>query len=62
MFLFCGGHLPCRSGGYRMRAVWIILMAALLPGLALAQGAGEQALAEGEALTTDAQRSQQRVD
>lgn len=37
-------------------------MAAWLPGLALAQGAGEQALAEGEALMTDAQRSQQRVD
>ena len=45
-----------------MRAVWIIQMAALLPGLALGQGAGEQALAEGEALMTDAQRSQQRVD
>ena len=45
-----------------MRAVWIILMAGLLPSLALAQGTGEQALAEGEALMTDAQRSQQRVD
>ena len=37
-------------------------MAGLLPSLALAQGAGEQALAEGEALMTEAQRSQQRVD
>ena len=37
-------------------------MAAWLPGLALAQGAGEQALAEGEALMPAAQRSQQRVD
>ena len=45
-----------------MRAVWIILIAGLLPSLALAQGAGEQALAEGEALMTEAQRSQQRVD
>lgn len=49
-----------------MRAVWIILMAVLLPGLALAQGVGEsaaeQALAEGEALMTEAQRSQQRID
>lgn len=45
-----------------MRAVWIILMAGLLPSLALAQNAGEQALAEGEALMTEAQRSQQRID
>ena len=45
-----------------MRAVWIILMAGLLPGLALAQSTSEQALAEGEALMTDAQRSQQRID
>lgn len=46
----------------QMRAVWIILMAVLLPGLAVAQSAGEQALAEGEALMTEAQRSQQRID
>lgn len=45
-----------------MRLVRIILMAGLLPGLALAQSAGEQALAEGEALMTEAQRSQQRID
>lgn len=45
-----------------MRAVWIILMAGLLPLVALAQSAGEQALTEGEALMTEAQRSQQRVD
>src|SRR5690606_15837953 len=45
-----------------MRAVWIILMAGLMPLAALAQSAGEQALTEGEALMTDAQRSQQRID
>ncbi len=45
-----------------MRAVWIILMAGLLPVMALAQDAAEQALTEGEALMTDAQRSQQRID
>lgn len=45
-----------------MRAVWIILMAGLLPSLVLAQGAGEQALSEGEAMMTEAQRSQQRID
>ena len=45
-----------------MRAVWIILMAGLLPGLVLAQNAGDQAMAEGEALMSEAQRSQQRID
>ncbi|MFA5678075.1 MAG: DUF3450 domain-containing protein [Pseudomonas sp.] len=45
-----------------MRAVWIILIAGLLSGSALAQSAGEQALNESEALMTDAQRSQQRID
>ncbi len=45
-----------------MRAVWIILMAGLLPSMALAQGAGEQTLTEGEALMTEAQHSQQRID
>lgn len=45
-----------------MRAVWIFLLAGLLPVMALAQGAADSALAEGEALMTDAQRSQQRID
>ncbi|MCO5787808.1 hypothetical protein DHB74_15710 [Pseudomonas sp. G11-1] len=45
-----------------MRAVWIFLLAGLLPAMALAQGAAESALAEGEALMTEAQRSQQRID
>lgn len=45
-----------------MKAVWIILMAGLLPSLALAQDAGGQVLAEGEALMTEAQGSQQRID
>jgi Tfp pilus assembly protein PilX len=37
-----------------MRAVWIFLLAGLLPAMALAQGAAESALAEGEALMTEA--------
>lgn len=45
-----------------MRAVWIFLLAGLLPVTALAQSAAERALSEGEALMTDAQRSQQRID
>lgn len=45
-----------------MRAVWIVLLAGLLPFTALAQSTAERALDEGEALMSDAQRSQQRID
>ncbi len=45
-----------------MRAVWIFLLAGVLPVTSLAQSATERALGEGEALMADAQRSQQRID
>lgn len=45
-----------------MRAVWMMLAAGLLSCQVLAQGAGEQALVESEALMNEAQRSQERID
>lgn len=45
-----------------MRVVWIFLLAGLLPVTVLAQSASGRVLSEGEALISDAQQSQQRIE